>query len=119
MASAANRKVPQVAVGITSIVLGMIGLALFFLPILGTTIGACGVICGIAGIGMGWAGYHNELRSACVGLLLSSVAVTLGLAINYAPIAYEPSNAVPRLWQAPMENRFVPPPARPFQFDIP
>src|SRR6185437_10270768 len=111
MASAENRKVPPVAAASASIILGMIGLALFFLPILGTAIGACGMICGAAGVAMAWAGDRRDIRSAWIGLLLSGAALAVGFAIDYAPIAYEPSNTVPRLWQSPAENPYTSPPA--------
>jgi hypothetical protein len=104
---------PPLALGLMSIVLGMIGAALFFLPILGMPISACGIVVGLAGMLRAAFGDRSEARASIVGFAVSCAALAMVFAIDYAPIGYEPSDAVPRLWQTPAGPAYVPPPMTP------
>lgn len=55
---------------------------------------------------------HAAARSI-VGVVVASVALVNGFALAYAPLGYEPSNAVQPLWQTPPDRPYVPPPAMP------
>ena len=113
MLKSPHAEIPPLALGMASIVLGTIGLALFLLPILGISLGACGLLLGTADLVFAAFGHRSRLRWALVGVVVSSVAVGTGLAIAFAPLGYEPSHAVPRPWQTPPDRPYVPPPARP------
>ena len=104
---------PPVAIGLASVVLGMIGLAFFFLPILAMPIGACGALLGVAGMLRAAFAHSSEARLSLGGFVVSCAALAVGFAIDYAPIGYEPSQAVPRLWQTPPGQPYVPRPMVP------
>jgi hypothetical protein len=99
--------------GMISIVLGTIGLLLFFLPILGLPLGAAGLLLGLVGVVAACLGSRSEMRWPLVGIVVCSAAISIALAIAFAPLGYEPSRAVPRLWQTPPDSPYVPPPMRP------
>jgi hypothetical protein len=105
--------VPPVAVGLTSLVLGTAGLLLSMLPILGIPLGIGGLMFALAGCLGSSSGRAWSLRWSITGAVVSSVAIAAGFALAYAPLGYEPSDAVPRLWQTPSARPFVSPPARP------
>jgi hypothetical protein len=104
--------VPPTGLGMASLVLGVIGLLLFFFPILGLPLGACGGFFGLIGIvttaGFGKGG---SLRWTLAGFATSVLAVLVNLAILYAPAGYLPQREVPKLWQSVSDTPYVPPPA--------
>jgi len=108
-----HAKAPPVALGLASLVLGTVGNVLCFLPILGIPLGVCGVLLGLAGWFAARLGEASRRRWALVGAVVSGVALLNGFALAYAPLGYEPGNAVPPGWQTPPEHPFVPPPALP------
>lgn len=113
MIKSPDGNVPPVALGLTSLVLGTAGLPLSMLPILGIPLGICGLLFALAGCVRSSLGRTGSLRWSIAGAAVSSAAVAAGFALAYAPLGYEPSDAVPRLWQTPSARPFVPPPARP------
>lgn len=102
---------PPIGLGLAALVLGTIGLLLFFLPILGIPLGLCGTLVGIAGVIA--AGMHRpaELRWAIGGLVVSLIALFAGWVLYHAPLGEEPRDAAPREWQVPAERPYIPPPA--------
>jgi hypothetical protein len=76
--------------GMTSLVIGLIALALFFLPILGIPLGLLGVGFGVAGLGATWLVAGVSPRWSLEGIVVSCVA----LAVNYL-IASAPGSLVP------------------------
>jgi hypothetical protein len=76
---------PFLGLGMTSTVLGTIGLILFFLPILGIPISAFGLLAGLLGVPVTILGGGTSLRWSLAGLLLSSAALVVNLAIVYTP----------------------------------
>ncbi len=102
---------PPVALGLLSLVLGTIGLLLFFLPILGVPISAFGLLFGVLGTFVALVPGGLRLRWSLLGSALSALALATSLAIFYAPGGYLPDPAVPPPWQPVPDRPQVPPPA--------
>jgi hypothetical protein len=100
----------------TSLVLGIIGLMLFFLPVLGIPISAIGLALGLIGLLRAFAHIGSSLRWSISGTGLCALALLVNFAINYAPWGYIPSRQVPPSWNPPHGRSYVPPPAEPGQF---
>ncbi len=103
---------PPIGLGLLSLVLGTIGLVLFFLPILAIPLGACGLVAAIVGIIAG-ARRTDELRWSWAGLVIALAALGAGLVLYNAPLGEEPRDPAPRLWQVPASRPYIPPPGRP------
>jgi hypothetical protein len=108
--------IPPVGLGLISLVLGTIGLLLFFLPILGVPIGGAGLIVGLVGLlgtvfGLG----RGSLRWAVAGVAVCMLAVVTNLAIAFAPAGYSGRRTPPELWRPISDVPYVPPPAPPGQ----
>ena len=103
---------PPIGLGLASIVLGTVGLLLFFLPILGIPLGLSGTLVGIAGIIASRLRRVDELRWSCGGLIVSFAALVVGVVLYNAPLGEELRDSAPRLWQVPAGRRYIPPPAR-------
>jgi hypothetical protein len=104
---------PPIRLGLTAVVLGSVGLVLFFLPILSIPLGGVGLVFGSIGLVLalrtGWASF----RWSIAGVALSGLALALSLAIAWISVGYLPGRFVP-LDTQPVPNRpYVPPPARP------
>ena len=104
---------PSLGAGLTSVVLGAVGMLLFFLPILSIPLGGAGVIFGLAGIALALRGGRTSLRWAIAGLVVSGSALVAGVAIAEAPAGYLRSRAIPLNAQPIAERSYVSPPARP------
>jgi hypothetical protein len=106
---------PLPALGMSSMVLGVIALILAFLPILGIPLSACGVILGIIGIFAAFTVPGTYLRWAVAGLLTSLLSLAVNLAIWWAPgVRGEvPSPRTPTPWQPGPGRPANPPPAHP------
>jgi hypothetical protein len=111
MRKSTNALLPPLAVGMASAVTGTIGLLLFFLPILGIPIAACGLVLGIAGAVTAALSHTADLRWSIIGIVVSCVALGALCALITAPQGYMPGSAVPRLWQSPSNRPYIPPPA--------
>src|SRR5579859_6285592 len=101
------------ALGVTSCVLGFIGLLLFFLPILGIPISLSGLAIGLIALVLAFFGPFSSMRWSLAGIAVSLLALGVNLAIDAAPAGYLPTRKVPKSWQTPPERPYVPPPARP------
>jgi hypothetical protein len=84
MATAHETELRLRGMGMTSAVLGTIGLMLFFLPILGLPISVCGLAAGFLGL-IGALATHGRLRWSVVGIAMSIMALGINVAILYAP----------------------------------
>lgn len=98
---------PPIAWGLTAFVLGIVGLMLFFLPILGAPISAIGALAGIAGCFRS----RDNLRWAVAGVVVATLAFAIDMAIAYAPAGYLPSPGGPPNESVP-DRPYVPPPSR-------
>ena len=97
-------------VGMTSLVIGTIGLGIFFFPVLGIPISAAGMLFGLVALVVTWRTGGLGLRWALSGIAASVLGLAVNVAITYAPAGYLPSRDVPRLWQTPPVRPYVPPP---------
>jgi hypothetical protein len=96
--------------GMAALVLGMIGLVLFFLPILGIPVSACGLVCGVAGCCGAVAGL--SLRWSLGGVALCSLALLVNFAIYYAPAGYLQPHTAPGAWNPVSDRPWVSPPSK-------
>jgi hypothetical protein len=96
----------------TSLVIGLIGMLLFFLPILGGPISALGLGFGVLGFLGAFFSKTESLRWSLGGIVVCSVALGVNLAIDYAPEGYLPQRTVPAPWRPPNDRPYVPPPAQ-------
>jgi hypothetical protein len=107
---------PPIALGMSSLVIGTIGLMMFFLPVLGIPLSSFGLLFGILGllaaILQGKAGRGVFLRWTLAGIAVSCLALAVNVAITYAPAGYLPGRAVPQSWQSPPDRPYVPPPSQ-------
>jgi hypothetical protein len=107
---------PPIALGMSSVVIGTIGLMLFFLPVLGIPLSAFGLLFGLLGLlarlFSAGAGRGVLLRWTLAGIAVSCLALAVNVAITYAPAGYLPGRDVPQSWQTPPDRPYVPPPAR-------
>jgi hypothetical protein len=103
----------SLGLGLTSTVLGTVGLLLFFMPVLGVPLAIVGLLFGLAGFLLammrGWTG----LRWAVAGIVICGLALAIGAAVALAPSGYVPTPAVPLDTQPVPDRVYVPPPARP------
>ena len=97
------------AVGLTSFVLGMIGMILFFLPILGAPISGIGAITGAVGCYVAGGTNRAHLRWAVAGVVLSCLALSVNLALASSPAGYQSSPTGPPDEPVP-DTPYVPPP---------
>ena len=86
---------PPFGLGMSSLVLGTIGLMLFFLPVLGIPISAFGLLFGILGVAASFFTGGVQLRWSLAGLATSAAALAVNIAIAYAPAGYLPGRDVP------------------------
>lgn len=107
---------PPIAFGMSSVVIGTIGLMLFFLPVLGIPLSAFGLLFGLLGLLAaffgGRAGGGVLLRWTLAGIAVSCLGLAVNVAIAYAPAGYLPGREVPQLWQSSPDRPYVPPPER-------
>jgi hypothetical protein len=99
--------------GMTSLVIGLIGLALFFLPILGIPLGLLGVGFGVVGLGATFLVRGVSPRWCLEGIAVSCVALAANYFIATAPDSNLPSRNVPKQWQPATDKPFVAPPEVP------
>ncbi|MCC6417866.1 MAG: hypothetical protein IT429_06405 [Gemmataceae bacterium] len=102
---------PLLGLGMTSLVLGIIGMLLFFLPVLGIPLSACGLAFGVIGFGMALFTGGPALRWSLSGVAASALALGVNVVLNAAPEGYLPQPSVPPPWQLPSDRPFVAPPA--------
>ena len=106
----AHRHTPLAGMGMTSIVLGLIALLLFFLPILGLPMSVFGLCFGLVGLIGAFFSKTTSLRSSLLGILTCSTALVVNAAVAYAPAGYLPARGVPELWRIVPGRPYVPPP---------
>jgi hypothetical protein len=105
-------RTPPTALGMASLVLGVIALLLFFLPILGIPLSLCGIILGVIGLLASFAVRGTYLRWTLAGLATSCLALAINVAIAYSPAGYLHDHNVPRPWQPVPDRPYVAPPAK-------
>ena len=98
--------------GMSSLVIGLIGLALFFMPIMGIPLGLIGVVCGVVGLGATMLVKGVSPRWSLEGIVVSGVALAANYFIASAPDSELPSRNVPKQWQPATDKPFVAPPSK-------
>ena len=104
---------PPLGIGLASVILGSVGTLLFFLPVLGIPLGAAGLAFGIAGLLLAMLGGWTSLRWSVAGMVVSGLALGIGIAIALAPAGVLPNPKGPPVEQSTPDQPYVPPPARP------
>ncbi len=103
---------PPLGAAVASVVLGAVGVLLFFLPILSIPLSGIGVVFGLVGIVWTLRGDARSLRWAIAGLVVSAAALGAGITIAKAAAGrlQTPTGSldVDRMHAQP----YVPPPAR-------
>lgn len=100
-----------IGLGITSLVLGIIGLLLFFMPILGIPISSSGLLFGAIAFVLALFVGGRALRCSLQGIAICALALSVNIAILVAPRGYLSSPNVPQPWQPVPERVYVPSPA--------
>jgi hypothetical protein len=106
----ADRHTPLLGFGMSSLVVGLIGLMLFFLPVLGIPVSALGLCLGVIGFVGGLFRGGPSLRWGLGGIGVCGMALVVNLVMYHAPSGYGDSYPVPPLWQAPRDRPYVSPP---------
>ncbi len=113
MVTTYRSRTPLPALGMTSLVLGVIGLLLAFLPVLGIPLSICGIVFGVVGFFAALGVPGTYLRWAAAGLATSLLSLGINVAIANAPGREVTGVNVPPLWQSVPDRPAAPPPARP------
>src|SRR5262249_5942565 len=111
MSSFPEPETPPLALGMTSLTLGTIGLVLCVFPILGLPISMFALLFGLIGLAASLLRQETRLRWSAAGLALSSVALAINLAITFASTGYLPRPDVTPMWQGVPDRPSVSPPA--------
>jgi hypothetical protein len=111
MAASSPSSDPPDGLGVISVVLGSLGTLLFFLPILGIPLGIVGLALGGVGLVLALIGGWTSLRWSAAGIVLSCVALGIGVIITQAAnTSLEDLTAPSAVQHTPAH---VSPPARP------
>jgi hypothetical protein len=95
--------------GVTSLVLGNIGLLLFFFPILGIPVSAIALVLGIVAVLLPPTRRGRDLRYCFYGILLSVAALSMNIAIALGPSGLASQLEVPRQGQRGPADTHEPP----------
>lgn len=99
--------------GMLSMVLGVIGMLLFFMPILGVPLSAIALLFGLIGLVMTLLPGGRGLRHSLQGCAIATLALAINLSLAYGPEGYLPPPSVPPPWQSVPNRPFIPPPSNP------
>jgi hypothetical protein len=116
MADFPKTRIPPSGVGLTSMILGAVGLLLFFLPILSIPLSCLGFMFGLAGLLMAVYGGWASLRLSVAGIALSSLTLVLSVAIAQTAAGYLSIPLRSAVEQQVPDQPYVPPPARPGRY---
>ncbi len=106
-----DRHTPLLGFGMASLVTGLIGLLLFFLPVLGIPVSVLGLALGVIAVFGALFGGGPSLRWGLGGSAVCCLALGVNLALDQAPRGYGDVYPVPPPWQLPRDRPYVPPPA--------
>jgi hypothetical protein len=112
MSTFSHVRMPAPAFGMTSLVLGVIALLLFFLPILGIPLSIAGIVLGVLALIGAMVRVQMNLRWAIAGLATSCLALAINVAIWHAPNSELHDPSMPRMWQSVPDRPYAPPPAK-------
>jgi hypothetical protein len=103
----------------TALVLGTIGLMLFFLPVLGAPISGLGLLMGLIALALAPFTKTLPVSWTVAGVVASALALGVNVAIYFAPLGYIENRPPPDPWHAPPDRPYIPPPARPHTLYLP
>jgi hypothetical protein len=106
---------PPLGLGLTAVALSLVGLFLFFMPILSIPASGFGLAFGLAGLVVAIAKGPSSLRWSVGGTVLGALALGVSIAIAMAPQGYIGSQPPLPTWNPVPDRPYVPPPARPGQ----
>jgi hypothetical protein len=102
---------PLAALGMTSLVQGILSLVLGVLPVLGIPIGLFALLFGVLAL-IAWAlNLGPNLRVTLGGIGTALLALAVNYAIAFAPVGYRPEPTAPNIWQTVPDRPANPPPA--------
>jgi len=101
---------PLIGLGMTSLVLGTVGLMLSIFPVLCIPLSAVGLVCGLIALFVAFQQGGLELRWTLAGIGMSAAALAVNIAIVYADPTYVPGREAPYSWQEAPDRLYVPPP---------
>jgi len=101
---------PLLGLGMTSLVLGTIGLLITIFPILSIPLTAFGLLCGFIGLFLSIGSGGRALRWSLAGIGMCTIVLVLDIAIALTPARYLPGRNVPELWRQEKERPYVPAP---------
>jgi hypothetical protein len=113
MATYSQSSNPPLGMGLAAVILGSVGVLLFLLPILGTPLGIVGLAFGVLGFLMAIRGGQAGLRWPVAGIVVSGLALGIGVVIALAPTGYLPKPTPHAVQKHVPYRSYVPPPARP------
>jgi hypothetical protein len=113
MVTTLEKRKPAYGLGIASLVLGAVGLLLFFLPVLGIPLASCGLLFGLIALLTAIFGGRSDLRWSVLAVALCLMALAADMSIALAPAGHIPHQAEPRTRQTSPGRTYVPPPADP------
>jgi hypothetical protein len=99
--------------GLASLVLGTVGLLLFFLPILSIPLAGTGLLIGLFALLTAVLGGRTSLRWSVLGTTLCILTLAADLTIALAPVNSMAQETHPHSWQEPLRPIYVAPPADP------
>ncbi len=102
---------PLAALGMTSLVQGVISLILGVVPVMGIPIGLFALLFGVLALIAWMLDLGPNLRVTLGGIGASLLALTVNFAIAFAPVGYRPEPTVPNIWQTVPDRPSSPPPA--------
>lgn len=108
---------PLAALGMISLVQGVIGLILGLLPVLGLPISLFALLFGVLALIAAAFRLGPSLRITLGGIGAALLALTVNLAVAFAPVGYEPQPRVPVNWNPVPDRPSNPPPAPSRVFD--
>jgi len=103
---------PPLGLGLAAVVLGAVGLMLFILPIVAIPISASGLVVGAVGVVGSLFSKSIDGRLAIVGTVVCALAVSVELAIAYAPSGNWGQPRDPATGAPGLPKRYIAPPAR-------
>jgi hypothetical protein len=110
---------PPFGLGMTALVLGTIGLMLFFLPVLGIPISGLGLVMGLIALVLAPFVKTIPVSWAAAGVAACALALVVNFAVYIAPLGYIKNRPPPDPWHAPPDRPYIPPPARPHTLYLP
>jgi hypothetical protein len=111
MPSRASSWIPPVGTGAASVVLGIIGLMLSWMPVLGITVAGLSLVLGLIAVLTALRPGGALLRWALLGTVLSGFALGVNFAMHYSIVGYIGERHMPTMWQESPDRPWVPPPA--------